>query len=233
MALKISIYNQKAEKVKEMDLPTSIFGLKPNNTLIHQALVTQMANERQVLAHTKDRSEVRGGGRKPWRQKGTGRARAGSSRSPIWIGGGVTFGPDKNRNFKKSINKKMKQKAIYMTLADKMANKNLLIFDKIISPEYKTKEMATMISVWQEKELISRPKKNDKKKASVKKPNILFIVDKVDKKVSYSLRNLPGVKMIALCNINILDLLKYRYTVFTLDSIEKLVRAKETKNETK
>ena len=104
--LKAEIYNQKGEKVGDLKLSDKIFDVKVNESLVHQAAVTQMGNERQVLAHTKQRAEVRGGGKKPWKQKGTGRARAGSTRSPIWIGGGVTFGPTKNRNFSKNINKK-------------------------------------------------------------------------------------------------------------------------------
>lgn len=101
MSIEVKIYNQKAEAVGEMKLAEKIFGVKENTALVHQVAVAQMGNERQVLAHTKGRAEVRGGGKKPWKQKGTGRARAGSSRSPIWIGGGITFGPTKDRNFKK------------------------------------------------------------------------------------------------------------------------------------
>ncbi|MCK4554466.1 50S ribosomal protein L4, partial [Candidatus Parcubacteria bacterium] len=118
MSISVKIYNQKAEAVGDIKLSDKVFGVKANEPLVHQAMVAQMSNERQVLAHTKDRSEVRGGGRKPWKQKGTGRARAGSIRSPIWKGGGVTFGPRKDRNFSKNINKKMKQNAMLMVLSD-------------------------------------------------------------------------------------------------------------------
>ncbi|MFA5420997.1 MAG: 50S ribosomal protein L4, partial [Patescibacteria group bacterium] len=106
MSVKINVYNQEAKVVGEVKLSDKVFALEANSDLIHQALVAQMSNERQVLAHTKTKAEVRGGGKKPWKQKGTGRARAGSSRSPIWVGGGVTFGPRKDRNFTKKINKK-------------------------------------------------------------------------------------------------------------------------------
>ena len=105
--MNIKVYSQKAEPLHDLDLSEKVFGVAVNQELIHQAVVTQQGNERQVLADTKDRSEVSGGGKKPWKQKGTGRARAGSSRSPIWIGGGVTFGPTANRNFSKKINKKI------------------------------------------------------------------------------------------------------------------------------
>ena len=114
MLIKVNVYSQNGEKVKDMALSESIFKVQAKHELIHQAMLAQMGNERQPIAHTKDRSEVRGGGAKPWRQKGTGRARAGSSRSPIWIGGGVTFGPTNERNFSKKINKKMRQKAMFM-----------------------------------------------------------------------------------------------------------------------
>jgi large subunit ribosomal protein L4 len=110
--MKLNIYNQQGDTKGEIEVSDSVFGVKTNSVLINEALVAQMSNERQVLADTKDRSEVRGGGKKPWRQKGTGRARAGSSRSPIWAGGGVTFGPTKDRNFSKKINKQAKRKAL-------------------------------------------------------------------------------------------------------------------------
>ncbi|MCU0679458.1 MAG: 50S ribosomal protein L4, partial [Planctomycetes bacterium] len=139
MSIKIKVYNQSGEATKEIELNPDVFGVAANPALVHQAYVAQIANERQVLAHTKDRSEVRGGGRKPWRQKGTGRARAGSSRSPLWIGGGVTFGPTKDRNFKKNINRKMKQKALLMALSDRASQNNLFLIDKLEMAEYKTK----------------------------------------------------------------------------------------------
>lgn len=160
MSIKIKVYNQNAEAAGEIELSPKVFGMKVNNDLVHQAVVAQMANERQVIAHTKDRSEVRGGGKKPWRQKGTGRARHGSSRSPIWIGGGVTFGPRNDRNFKKRINKKMKQNAMLMVLSDKAAGNNFIILDKLEATEYKTKIFNKIISGFEGKVL--KPKKEVK-----------------------------------------------------------------------
>jgi len=125
------VYNQQGEKVGQVDLPAELFGVPLNRDLVHQVVVTQMANSRQVLAHTKDRSEVRGGGAKPWRQKGTGRARHGSIRSPIWVGGGVAFGPTKERVFAKKINKKMKRQALFMVLSSKVKDKEIVLLDKI------------------------------------------------------------------------------------------------------
>src|SRR3989339_1398686 len=137
MAIKINIYNQKAENVGQMEISNKVLNVEINEGLVHQAMVAQMANERQVLAHTKDRSEVSGGGKKPWRQKGTGRARSGSSRSPIWKGGGVTFGPTKDRNFKKDINRKMKQKALTMVLSGKVKDENFVVLEKFEAGDYK------------------------------------------------------------------------------------------------
>jgi len=131
--MKVDIQNQKGEKVGTMELPKEIFEVEASPSLLHQAVVAQMSNMRTNIAHTKDRSEVRGGGRKPWRQKGTGRARHGSRRSPIWVGGGVTFGPTKYRNFTKKINIKMKQKAILAALSGKAKDSELVILDKLSS----------------------------------------------------------------------------------------------------
>ena len=153
MSLKIKVYNQSATAVKDLELADKIFGVEANNELLHQAVVAQMANARQVLAHTKDRSEVRGGGKKPWKQKGTGRARSGSNRSPIWIGGGVTFGPTKDRNFKKKINQKMKQKALFMAFSDKLATNSLVILDSLEFKEYKTRKFNEMLTALEKKVL--------------------------------------------------------------------------------
>jgi large subunit ribosomal protein L4 len=208
---KTNIYNQKGETAGEIKLSDKIFGVKANEALVHQAVTAQMANERQVLAHTKDRSEVRGGGKKPWRQKGTGRARAGSSRSPIWIGGGVTFGPTKDRNFSLKINKKMKAKAIFMALSDKLAAGNLVIVDKLEMPEFKTKVFNGIL-----RNLI----KQESKKTT--KQSVLVVNDAKDEKVKYSARNLAGAELINLENINIVDLLKYRNLILTVGAVKKI-----------
>lgn len=212
MSIKVKIYNQQAEAVGEMELSENVFGLKANEALIHQAAVTQMANERPVIAHTKDRSEVRGGGRKPWRQKGTGRARHGSSRSPIWIGGGVTFGPRNERNFKKKINKKMKKNALLMVLSARLAGDNFIILDKLAMTEFKTKIFKAIINSFASKIL----------KTENVKPNFLFIIDGSDEKLSYSARNLAGIKLINIDNINIIDLLKYKNLVMTKGVVGRL-----------
>ena len=129
--MKVSVYNQEGKEVGKVLLPKEIFEVKVNPDLVHQVVVCQMANRRQPIAHTKDRGEVRGGGRKPWSQKGTGRARHGSIRSPLWIGGGVTFGPRKEKIFKKKIPKKMRRKALFMVLSGKAKENLLLVLDKL------------------------------------------------------------------------------------------------------
>lgn len=216
MSIKLSVYNKKTELVSELKVPVKIFGVEANEVLVHQAMLAQMGNERQVIAHTKDRSEVRGGGRKPWRQKGTGRARAGSNRSPIWIGGGVTFGPRNIRNFKKNLNKKMRQKALFMVLSDRVKSKALMVIDGLKAEEYKTKKIADLVEKF-ESTLIN---KSDNKKAG--KRSVLLINDKADEKIKISTRNLEGVKLINIDNINILDLLSYQSLIITSKSIEKL-----------
>lgn len=237
------VYNQEAEQVGEVGLSNKIFNVKANNALIHQAVVAQTANARQVLAHVKNKGEVRGGGRKPWKQKGTGRARHGSIRSPLWKGGGVIFGPKKDRNFKKDINKKMKQKAIFMALSDKVANVKLIILDKLETSEYKTKIFNQILNNLETKILnlnlkekvllntdnldIDNKDKSEKAKVKTKAKNklnrsILIIIGEKDEKIKYSARNLVGAKLINLDNINLVDLLKYRYLVSTQEAIKKL-----------
>jgi large subunit ribosomal protein L4 len=210
MSLKIKVYNQSVEAVKDLELADKIFGVKANNELLHQAVIAQMANTRQVLAHTKTRSEVSGGGKKPWKQKGTGRARAGSSRSPIWIGGGVTFGPRNERNFTKKINQKMKQKAIFMALSDKFITNSLVILDTLEMAEYKTKKFNTLLTGLEKKVLM-----NDRR-------DILIVNEAKEEKAKYSSRNLEGVKVINLENINLVDLLNYKNLLVTENAIKVL-----------
>lgn len=208
--MKIKVYNQSAEAVKDLELSAKVFGIKPNNELLHQAVIASQANARQVLAHTKDRSEVSGGGKKPWKQKGTGRARAGSSRSPIWIGGGVTFGPRKDRNFKQKINQKMKQKAMFMALSDKALTSTLVVLDSLDFNDYKTKNFNAMLTAMEKKVL------------STDRRDILVINDSKNEKTQYSGRNLKGVKIINLENINLLDILNYKNLLVTETAVKTL-----------
>lgn len=211
--IKYQVYNQQADKIREESLSDNIFGMKPNMALLHQVVVGMMANSRQVLAHTKGRAEVRGGGKKPWKQKGTGRARVGSIRSPLWKGGGVTFGPTKDRNFSVKINDKIKKKALCIVLSDKVANNNLVLVDDLKITEFKTKACNQMISTFSKKVLSL----DDKAKRS-------FLIVNYDRSdhLSYSARNLSGVKVINFDNINILDILQYKYLMLTAEAVKVL-----------
>ncbi len=201
--MKVTVYNQEGKEVGTTLLPNEIFGLKVNPDLVHQVVVSQMANRREVIAHAKGRSEVRGGGRKPWRQKGTGRARAGSIRSPLWRGGGVTFGPTKERVFKKKINKKMRKIAFFMVLSAKAKNNLLLILDKLSLPEAKTKLMTKFLG-----------------KLPFKKGSCLIALPQADKTIIRVTRNIPNAQTIEARNLNTLDLLSFKYLIMPKETIK-------------
>ncbi len=201
---KVSVYNLEGKKVEDLNLSEKVFGLPMNNDLLHQAYVAIASNKRQVLAHTKDRGERKGTGKKPWRQKGTGNARAGSVRSPLWRKGGITFGPTKDRNFKKDINKKMMRKAILIALSEKLKNEKLMILDKINLTEKKTKEFANGI-------------KNLKVKGSM----LVGFAEKEKDLRLYS-RNIDKVQNILTGNLNVFDILNNKYLLLSKDSVKYL-----------
>ncbi len=210
----VKVYNQEGKEVSKLKLNEAIFDLPWNADLVHQAVRIALANQRQVLASTKDRSEVSGGGRKPWRQKGTGRARHGSIRSPLWKGGGITFGPTKERNFKLKINKKMARKAFLTALSTKAKDSELLVLDDLKLSAPKTKEMAKIM-----------------KNFPQVKTSLLVLLDRrslgeggADKNENLKRagRNLPNLRIINIDNLNILDILKYKHLIFTKDGIEHL-----------
>ena len=173
--------------------------------MVHFAAVVQSANGRQVLAHTKDRGEVSGGGKKPWKQKGSGRSRHGSTRSPIWRHGGVTFGPTKERNFGKKINKKMKQNAVSMMLSSKAADKELIVLDQFAFPEPKTRLMADLL-----------------KKLPINGKSTLVALPARDKNILLAAKNLPSVKTVMINDVNVGDLLGYKYLLMPKEAIEAL-----------
>lgn len=202
------LYNQKAENIGKIDLPDKIFNLKMNNDLVHQVVTSQASNKRQVIAHAKGRGEVRGGGKKPWKQKGTGRARHASIRSPIWKGGGATFGPTKERNFKKKINKKMARKALFMVLSSKAKDKQLFVLDNLILENPKTKEMAIIM-----------------KNISIlmdKNPKTLLVLPMMEDKIKRSTNNLKNISAVEARNLNPLEILSYKYLVLVKDSVDAL-----------
>lgn len=217
--LTMPIYNIQGEKTGIIELSEKTFGLKINNDLIYQAIAAQMAGRRTPLAHTKERGEVRGGGRKPWRQKGTGRARHGSTRSPIWRGGGITFGPRKEKVFAKKINKKAKRKALLMVLSSKVKDKELVVLDKLELKEPKTKLMAEIIS----KLFLPRGKAGKKIPKS-----ILIATPKKDKNIIRANHNLPYTKTIAADSLNIIDLLSFKYLFLDKEAIKAIEKTYET-----
>jgi len=206
--MKVKLYDQSGKDLGQAELPAEVFEVKMNRDLVHQSVVTQMANSRKTIAHTKDRSEVRGGGKKPWRQKGTGRARHGSIRSPIWKGGGVTFGPTKDRNWSKKINIKMKRKALFMALTSKVKDDELILLDKLEIQQAKTKNLVGLM------EKLGKVLKKDFKKG------LLIILPKSDQSIVRSSKNIQKVKSLLADSLNIVDVLKYKYLILLQESIE-------------
>lgn len=200
--LKVNVYNVKGEVVKEKELNDKSFGMVPSVALVHQVVEAQLANARYPFAHTKTRGEVSGGGKKPWKQKGTGRARAGSTRSPLWVGGGTTFGPRNEENLTKKVNKKMKVRALYMCLADKINDKNLLLLDNLELSAIKTKEMLQVL-----------------KNLPVQK-KVLLVLPKQDQKIVKACDNLPNVKVILADSLNCVDVLNYNTVLVLEDAVE-------------
>jgi large subunit ribosomal protein L4 len=192
--MKTSLYNQKGENVGEVDLNPKIFEVKPNEHLLAEAVRIQQANSRKGTSNTKTRGEVSGGGKKPWKQKGTGRARAGSTRSPIWRHGGITFGPRSNRNWELKINKKAKTQALFMSLSDKAKDNQLIVIDQIALENPKTKEFAAML-----KGLSSSLKKLGKKQ--------MLIVPKKDDTLSRATSNLKSVNTVLATSLNLIDVI--------------------------
>lgn len=188
--MKLKLYNQTGQAIGEVELDPKVFGVKPNPGVIEQAITTHLANRRVVAAHTKTKGEVHGGGRKPWKQKGTGRARHGSIRSPQWKGGGVVFGPRKNRNFVIKMNVSAKRKALLMSLSDKALNERVTLIDKIDMPSTKTKEFAKVM------------------KAVPTKAKTMVIVPTTDMPLVKSGRNIPGVSFIRADSLNTYDVVK-------------------------
>jgi large subunit ribosomal protein L4 len=213
--MELKLYNQSGKDVGKVKLNDKIFALPWNADLVHQVVVSMQANKRTPVAHAKTRAEVRGGGAKPWRQKGTGRARHGSRRSPIWIGGGVTHGPLKEKNYKKKINKKIKKKALYVTLSQKLKDKEILVLDDLKLEEAKTKKAAEIIS--------NLGKIKGFEKLITKKKNAVVILTEAKKAdLKRAFNNLPGVSIAESRNLNTLDVLTYKYLIFTKDSLTSL-----------
>ena len=200
---KVDVLDLKGKKVSDIELADSVFGIEPNEAIVHSVLVNYLANQRQGTQSTKTRAEVRGGGKKPWRQKGTGRARQGSIRAPQWIKGGIALGP-KPRSYKYTVNKKERRLAIKSILSSKVLEKELTVVEKLELKEIKTKTMVKALTDLkvEGKTLIVLPENNQ---------NVLM-----------SSRNIEGVKTITANNINVFDLLKYTNLILPVDTVKKL-----------
>jgi len=202
---KAKVYNLKGEVVGEQELNPDLFAVEVKPGVVQQVVVAQQASARKPWAHAKARAEVRGGGRKPWRQKGTGRARHGSIRSPLWKGGGVTFGPQTKRNYEKKINKKVKKSALRMVLSDKLSSDQIVLVDSLSLPEIKTKQVVQAIE-----------------KLPVKGHKTLFVLGKDSKNLSVSSRNLQDVSTLGADSLNVVDLLKVSSVVIPVDTLGKI-----------
>lgn len=192
----VTLYNIDGSEAGKLTLADALFAVKPKKSVIHAAIVAQDANSRVAIAHTKDRGDVRGGGKKPWKQKGTGRARHGSSRSPIWVGGGITFGPTKDRDFSMKINKATKRLALSMVLTDKVQDGALVAVKELSLPEAKTKLVSAMRSA-----------------LPGAKASALIVVAPGEEMVARAAKNLDNTEVIRAGSLNVRDVAKYRYLI--------------------
>ncbi len=199
----VSVYNMEGKEVGTMELNDAVFGVKVNEHLVHMAVVQQLANNRQGTQKAKTRSEVSGGGRKPWRQKGTGHARQGSTRSPQWTGGGVVFAPTP-RDYSFKMNKKEKQAALKSALSDKVASNNIVVVDELKFDEIKTKNF---------KNVLDNLKINSKS---------LVVLNDNDQNVVMSARNIPTVKTALTNTINVYDVLNAKTLVLTQEAVKTI-----------
>ena len=198
----VKVYNMSGAEVGTIDLSDDIFGIEASEHAMHMAVVQYLANQRQGTQSAKTRSEVRGGGRKPWRQKGTGRARQGSIRAPQWTGGGVVFAP-KHRDYSFKLNKKFKRLALKSALSTKCQEEKIIVVDELNLSEVKTKEMVKVL-------------------ANIKAEKALIVMDGSNKNVMLSARNIPNVKTAGVNTINVYDLLKHDTLVLTKDAVAKI-----------
>lgn len=200
--LTLDLFNKKAEKVGDIELNENIFGVEINTNAMHQVVVAQLANKRQGTQSAKTRAEVRGGGIKPWRQKGTGRARQGSIRSPQWIHGGIVFAP-KPRDYRVSVPKSMRRVAFKSALSAKVAENEMIVIDSLDFDSPKTKAMLEILSAFGAKKT-------------------LIVVEKSNENIYKSARNIPGVQVSPVNNLNVYDILKYEKFIVTKDAVSKI-----------
>ncbi|MBM7569403.1 50S ribosomal protein L4 [Paenibacillus sacheonensis] len=200
---KVALFSVNGSQVGEVELSEAVFGIEPNVHVLHSAVLLQQASERRGTHKTKGRSEVRGGGRKPWKQKGTGRARQGSIRAPQWVGGGTVFGPTP-RSYSFKLPKKVRRLAIKSALSSKVIDNDIIVLDQLAFAQPKTKEFAAIL--------------NNLKVAR----KALIVTANYEDNVALSARNLPNVKFVAADGINVLDVMKYDQLIITKEAVEKV-----------
>lgn len=200
---KVTLYNQSGSQVGDIELADTVFGIEPNEHVLHDAILMQQASLRQGNHDTKTRSEVRGGGRKPWRQKGTGRARQGSIRSPQWVGGGIVFGPHP-RSYKYNLPKKVRRLAIKSALSSKVQANEIVVLEELSFDAPKTKEMVAVLN-----------------NLSVERKALVVTADYNDA-VALSARNIPGVTFVTASGVNVLDVIKHDKLIITKEAVEKV-----------
>ncbi len=203
---KVPLYTAEGKLNGDLELSDAMFAVKPEPGLLHEVMIGLRANARRSIANTKRRGEVRGGGKKPWKQKGTGRARQGSTRSPQWVGGGITFGPLSERNFSVKINKKTKKKALFMGLSDKAGSHKLFVLEAIPTTNAKTKIIAEL-----------------SKKLPIDR-NALLISAGANPSLMRMVRNLQHLKLVTAQSVNLLDVLTYRTVIFLKDAVPAFER---------
>ena len=211
------IYNQKGAETGEINLPAKVFATKWRADLVHQVVESMRSNKRAGTADTKDRGEVRGGGRKPWKQKGTGRARHGSTRSPIWVGGGVTHGPLAEKNYKRKISKKMRAQALFSVLSKKLKDKEIVFVDSLSMSLAKTKPALVVIKNLNKAGL----------EINSKKKKVLMALWSRNEKTEKSFRNIPALEISFLKNLNPLDVLNHQYLI--IENPEEAVKFLESR----
>ncbi|NDI36991.1 50S ribosomal protein L4 [Chengkuizengella sediminis] len=200
---KVALYDVNGSQVGDVELSDAVFGIEPNKHVLHQAVVMQQASLRQGTHKVKGRSEVRGGGRKPWKQKGTGRARQGTIRAPQWKGGGVVFGPTP-RSYATKLPKKVRRLAIKSALSSKVISNEIIVLDQLVLEQPKTKQFASILN-----------------KLKVERKALVVGLD-TDNNAALSARNIPGVKFVAADGINVLDVLAYDNLIITKEAVEKV-----------
>lgn len=198
---RVKVYDFEGKETGELELNPRYFGVEVKPELVHEVIVAQQANARHVLANVKTRGEVRGGGKKPWKQKGTGRARHGSSRSPIWVGGGITHGPNAERNFSKKVNRKIRKKALFMALSDKVSDKRFIVLEKPTFSEPKTKFAAAMLS----KLPLFR--------------ETLYVIPESNPSLLRMVRNMQNVRLVTVNSLNVADVVRHPTVLFEKDAI--------------